>query len=480
MIEYFQQMYVTLGIGLKWVIIFYTVVLFVIYFNRVVIAAITNLAYKKNQTSIDEQVASLARSPLAVGISIIAPAYNESATIVENIRSLLMVKYPQYELIVVNDGSKDDSLEKAINAYDLMEVEVQPFHQLRAKEVISIYKSRNPSFSRLILVNKVNGGKSDALNAGINYAQYPLVACMDVDSIFTKNALLKLALPFMTDPKVIASGSAIRIANSSKVEFGHLRKVHLPKGFWERFQVLEYLRAFLLGRMSLSKINGLPLVSGASGLFKKSLVVNVGGYDHATVGEDMELIMSMRRYCYEHQIEHRIQYIPDPVCWTEAPHDPVSLKRQRNRWTRGSIEALLKHKKMIFNPKYGILGMYSLPYWLLYEIALPIYIFFGTIFLGIGLAVGFVDTNSFLLLYLFGYVFSLFVTLSAILIEELTYRQYSKVSEVITLMVLALFESFVYQPISLYWSLTGIFDKLTNKKVGWGTISRAGFNKAAA
>lgn len=461
----------------EWIFILYTIPLIFIYLFRVFNSLFTNIRYKRKTKEIERQVESLARSPLTVGISIVAPAYNEGATIIDNIRSLLMANYPSYEIIVVNDGSKDDSLKKVIKAYDLEKIQDEKLHALKAKEVIAIYKSKNPSYNNLKVIDKKNGGKSDALNCGINYAKYPLIACMDVDSVFTKNALLKLARPFMLDPEVIATGSAIRIANDCKIELGQLRKVNLPKNIWSRFQVIEYLRAFLLGRMSLSQINGLPLVSGASGLFKKDLVVEVGGYDTSTVGEDMELVIRMRRHCYEQKRKHKVKYIPDPVCWTEAPFDHKTLQKQRNRWTRGSIESLLKHKKMLWNPKYGILGMYSLPYWLLYEVAIPFTILLGLIFVVAAVSIGSFEFGAIINLFLFFYSFSVFVSTFSFMIEELTFRQYSRIKDILILFFLSVIESLVYQPVVIYWVSTGIINKMQNKKVGWGTMTRMGFEK---
>ena len=459
--------------------ILYAAPLSVIYLLRIINAFYTNIRYKNIVDNEKKEIEILTKTPLATGISIIAPAYNESSTIIDNIRSLLMIDYPTFEVIIVNDGSQDDSISKVVSAFDLERTAKTPINPINSRQIKSIYKSNKHAFRRLTIIDKANGGKADALNAGLQYAKYPLIASIDVDSILTKNALAKLARPFMQDSSVIASGSAIRIANSCEIEHGFLKKVYFPKGFYARFQVLEYLRAFLLGRMLLSNINGLMLVSGATGLFKKHLVTKVGGYSTDTVGEDIELLIRMRRYCYENGIKHKVKYISDPICYTEAPSDTKTLKRQRNRWARGSIEALWRHKKMLFNPGYGVIGMYSLPYWLFYELLLPVILVAGIIFVSLLILMGLFSPIGFLKIYLFSYSFSVFISMSTLLLEEFTYRQYSRVSDFFTLTLLALSEAFVYQPLVAVWSLSGILDKIIGKKRGWGVMKRNGFTKTA-
>ncbi len=462
---------------LEYAFLGYVSLLVLIYALRLINGLYTNCKYKRDHTLRAHGYENLARSPLSLGISIVAPAYNESATIIDNVRSLLSLSYRQYEVIIVNDGSKDDSIEKLVREFKLRPMLVRKHADLSCKPIRCIYKSASHVFDKLVVIDKENGGKSDALNAGINYARYKIVGCMDVDSILTKDALQKLVKPFLTDDTVIATGSSIRIANSCEIEHGHLHKVVLPTGFFEKFQVLEYLRAFLLGRMSMSSINGLLLVSGASGLFLKDLVLKVGGYRTDVVGEDMELILKMRKYCYEHGQKHRVVYIPDPVCWTEAPSDAGTLKKQRNRWSRGSIEALWIHRKMFLNPKYGIVGMYSLPYWLLYELLQPLSIAFGLVFIMGLIVTGLFDLERFLTMMFFLYTFSIFVSSGTVLLEEITFQQYTQRSEVLTLFLIVVLEPFLYNPLNTYWSFTGIWDKVIGKNTGWGHMHRTGFRK---
>ena len=334
------------------------------------------------------------------GISVIAPAYNESANIVENVRSLLSIHYNTLELIIVNDGSKDNSLQKLVEAYDLYKADVFIIERIQTQKVKGVYKSHNPVFKKLIVVDKENGGKSDALNVGINIASHNYFVCLDVDCVLEQDALLKMIKPFLeeTGGRVIASGGVIRIANDCKIENGRLVEVKLPKRFLPRMQTLEYIRSFLLGRMAWSRLNGLLLISGAFGAFDKEIVIKCGGYSVNTVGEDMELIVRMRRYMVENKLRYKVTYIPDPLCWTEAPASYKILGRQRNRWTRGTIETLRTHKKMFFNPNYGILGMLSYPYWFFFELLAPLIEFTGVVYFIFCAMMGTVYWSSFFIL----------------------------------------------------------------------------------
>ncbi|MCB0483767.1 MAG: glycosyltransferase family 2 protein, partial [Flavobacteriales bacterium] len=254
-------------------------------------------------------------------VSVLAPAYNESATIIENIRSLLSLHYSNYEVIVVNDGSKDDTLQRVIDEYNMVPVHYAWQEQIKTKAVRAVYKSTNPSFSNLLLVDKENGGKSDALNVGMNIATADYITCIDVDCVLEQDAVLKLMKPFLDeyDREVVATGGVIRIANSCKIEDGRLLEVKVPENYVARSQALEYIRAFLLGRMAWSLLDGLILISGALGVFNRKIAIEAGGYDHNTVGEDMELVVRMRRHMVHEKRPYTVAFIPDPLCWTECP-----------------------------------------------------------------------------------------------------------------------------------------------------------------
>jgi cellulose synthase/poly-beta-1,6-N-acetylglucosamine synthase-like glycosyltransferase len=453
-------------------LLFYCITLMSSYLILGTISLITLRKYLKKSKHIDYNY--LLPSFLSPSISLIAPAYNEGLTIVENIRSLISLHYSDFEVVIVNDGSKDDTLEKAVIAYKMVPIDVTINEELVTKRIKNIYKSTLPAFKNLILIDKENGGKADALNAGINIAASKYVACIDVDCILEQDSLLKLIKPFLDGKKrVIATGGVIRIVNSCTIKNGIITKVRVPDSWVARMQVLEYLRAFLLGRMAWGAIDGLLLISGAFGMFDKEIVKKVGGYKTTTVGEDMDLVVRMSCYMVEKKLPYKVKFIPDPLCWTEAPEDLKILGRQRNRWTRGTVETLWYHKKMFFNPKYGVLGILSYPYWFFFEFLAPIVEFLGLIWMFIAAILGIVNWHYFLILTFFVYSFVIMINMFAILAEEITYYQYKDFRDIKKLVASAMIEPFFYHPFLIYSALMGHIDLIKGKKT-WGEMTRKG------
>ena len=446
------------------------------YIILAIISGISLRRYLRKNSYVDYSV--ILSSPFAPSISVIAPAYNESLTIVSNIRALLSLFYHDFEVIIVNDGSKDDSLEKMIKTYDLEKVNYAVHYKIKSQRIRGVYKSRNESFHNLIVVDKENGGKADALNAGINIAGNDYFVAIDVDSIIESDALLKLAKPFLEeiDHEIIATGGVVRIANSCVIEGGQIVKVNLPRKLLPGFQVLEYTRAFLMGRMAWSRLNGLLLISGALGLFNKQIVIECGGYYPKTVGEDMELVVRMRRYMAEKKEKFRVAYIPDPLLWTEAPDSIDILGRQRNRWTRGTIDTLFIHHKLFGNPRYGLMGVLSYPFWFFFEWLAPLIEFTGLIYFIF--IVIFTNPNWTFILSLFAFVYAFAIMLStvAIMYEELTFHRYERKTDVIKLFLLAWIEPFIYHPLTVWWAIRGNWDYFILKKSGWGGMVRKGFS----
>ncbi|MEP1033140.1 glycosyltransferase family 2 protein [Ekhidna sp.] len=422
------------------------------------------------------RVNDLIGSPMAPSVSLIAPAYNEGLTIVENIRSMISLEYNNYDVIVVNDGSKDDTLRNVIEAFDLVEV---PFHvnaKVNTKEIVSVYKSLNRSFKKLTIVNKINGGKADALNAGINVSSSRLVACIDVDCILENDALQRMVKPFMEDSSVIASGGVVRIANSCEVEHGKLLKVNLPTNSLARFQVLEYLRAFLLSRMAWARLNGLLLISGAFGMFDRKLILMAGGYSTDTVGEDMELVVRMRSMMTRAKRKFKVTMIPDPLCWTEAPSTNEILAKQRNRWARGTYEVLKKHTYLFLNTKYKITGLFGYPFWFFFEWMAPLLEFSGLVYFVFLLLTGSVSWTYFLTLLVMFYCFSIFISSFTLYAEEISFYKYGQVKDQLKLLFAALLEPFVYHPKVVWSSVKGNLDIMKGVK-SWGEMTRSGFKK---
>lgn len=418
---------------------------------------------------------SILASPLSPGVSLLAPAYNEGLTIIDNVKSLLSIMYNNLEVIIINDGSKDDTLGKLIGAFNLVKVPFHVAYEIQTKCVLGVYKSRNRAFKKLTVVDKQNGGKADALNVGINISTKALVACIDVDCIIERDALLKMVKPFMEETdQVIASGGVVRIANGCVVEEGRLLEVRLPQKQIVRFQTLEYIRAFLIGRMAWSKLNGLLLISGAFGLFRRDVAIGAGGYNHKTVGEDMELVVRMRAYMQRQGLPYKVVYIPEPLCWTEAPSDYTVLGRQRNRWTRGTFETLRLHKYLFFNSGFGLMGVLSYPFWFFFEWLAPIIEFGGLVFMMVLLALRMVNFPFALALLFAVYTFSFLISMTALLAEEMSYQQYRDKKDILKLVLTALIEPFLFHPCIVWWSIMGNIDLLKGKK-SWGEMTRQGF-----
>ena len=420
----------------------------------------------------------LSKSNHVMGVSVIGPAFNEGATVVYNVKSLLSLTYPKFEVVIVNDGSTDDTLEKLIREFDLVKVDFFYQEKIVSKTVRGHYKSRNPVYSKLLVVDKENNkSKADALNAGINSTKYPLILCTDVDCILKNDTITKLAKPFMeSKTRVIGTGAGIRTSNSCDIREGFLVKVHFPKGWYPRFQELEYVRAFLFGRMAWSQINGLLLVSGGLGMFDKEIVIAAGGYWHKSLGEDMELITRMRKYMYKTKQKFTIKYIPESLCWTEVPATTEVFIRQRVRWARGLVQTLNLHRNCFFNPKYGKLGFLILPYFFAFEFLIPILEFTGILVILYFLFFANINWEFFIYLNLLIYLFYLSITLISILLDEMLYKNYANLKEISILILMAIIEPFVYHPVTIYASLKGYWHFFRQKEQKWGNMQRQGFS----
>lgn len=418
-------------------------------------------------------------SPIAPSVSILAPAFNEGQSIVQNAQSLLSLFYGKFEVIIINDGSKDDTLEQLINAFDLERTSFAYYPEIETKKVRGIYKSQNISYGKLVVIDKENGGKADALNAGINLSEMEILACIDVDCILSSESITRMVRPFMEEAnrKVIAVGGVIGIANNCDVQDGTVTKYRIPTTLLGRFQVIEYFRAFLMGRMAWTRINGLMLISGAFGFFKRDVVLAVGGYFPKTVGEDMELLVRMRRYMEERNIPYKVGFIPDPLCWTEVPESEEVLSKQRNRWMRGTIETLQLHRVIRFNPRYGVLGMISYPFWALFEKAAPIIESTGIIYTFILLFIGEFSAIYFFSLLVLMYLLTLLISAFSILYEQISYNNYKDKKDLNRLILTVLVEPILVHPKIIFWGLKGHLDFITGKG-GWGKMIRTGFKKA--
>jgi cellulose synthase/poly-beta-1,6-N-acetylglucosamine synthase-like glycosyltransferase len=414
----------------------------------------------------------LLRSPLTPPVTVLAPAFNEEANVVENVRSLLMLDYPLFEVVLVNDGSKDRTLGRLVDAFDLRRSARSFERVLRCKPIRGIYES--PTYPNLVVVDKENGGKADALNAGLNLSLYPIFCAIDADSILEPDALLRLVRPFVDAPGVtIAAGGVVRVANGSEIHSGRVHRVQLPRRPLPLIQIVEYLRAFLFGRMGWSTGNTLLVISGAFGLFDKRAAVAAGGYATDSVGEDMELVVRMHRQRRERRQPYRIGFVPDPICWTEVPETFRVLRRQRTRWQRGLIDTLVRHRSMIGRPRYGSIGMIALPGFLMFEMLAPLIELSGYILLPVLWALGLLSISVAGTFFMMAIMYTVLVSALAVLLEDIAFRRYASVSDLARLLIGAVLENFGFRQLTVWWRVRAFWEYLRGD-LSWGAMERKG------
>lgn len=454
-------------IASEWFFLIYFVGLTSIYLllNLVSFGVISrNMRYQ----DIDEGVALYTGFELP--ITLLAPAYNEEATIASSINSLLQLSYPEFEIIVINDGSKDATLDVLIKEFSLQAIPEAYRIQIPTRQVKTIYRSTR--YPNLRVVDKENGGKADALNAGINCARYPLFCGMDADSILPRDSLFRIVRPFLEDPTTVAVGGIVRIINGCEVRDGHLIKTSLPRNWLALFQIVEYLRAFLFGRMGWQAFNAVLIISGAFGLFRKEAVISVGGYRHDTVGEDMELVVRMHRIFSEQRRPYRVHFIPDPICWTEAPEDLRTLKNQRSRWQRGLAESLWLNKSMMFAKHSGAAGWLAFPFMFFFEMFGPLLELIGLILMIVSCYFGLIDYYAAVAFLILVFGMGLLLSGGALLLEEMSYRIYRRPSDLLMLCIALIMENFGYRQLNSYWRLLGMMRWLFKSKSKWGAMKR--------
>ncbi|HJW74375.1 MAG TPA: glycosyltransferase [Thermoleophilia bacterium] len=417
------------------------------------------------------------RSPLTLPVSVLMPAYNEAATIVETVNALRLLEYGQFEIVVIDDGSSDGTLTQLERAFSLERVDRPLRLSIPCQPVTAILRSRD--VPNLTVLRKENGGKSDALNAGINAARYPLFCAIDADAILERDALLRVVKPFMERPReTVASAGIVRVANGCRISTGRVVEVGTPANPLALLQVVEYLRAFLGNRMGWSKLRALFIISGAFGVFKKAAVIDVGGYRTDTVGEDMDLVMRLHRLMRQRREAYRIVFIPDPVVWTEVPESFKTLHRQRNRWHRGLLECLTRNPGMTANPRFGSVGLLAMPYNLVFEAAGPFVETTGYVALVVTAALGLLSPRYFLLFFLLAVAYGVFLSVSCVLLEEVHLNRYRRPIDVFRLLLFAVLENFGYRQLQTIWRVEATIDFL-RKKSSWGDMPRKGFETSS-
>jgi cellulose synthase/poly-beta-1,6-N-acetylglucosamine synthase-like glycosyltransferase len=429
---------------------------------------------ESRQTS-DTELRDLLERDVFKPVSILVPAYNEEASIVASVRSFIHLHYPKFEVIVISDGSTDGTMDRLIDAFALVE---EPRVWARTIPTASVMRvMRSLRYPGLVVVEKENGGKSDALNAAINIARYPLIAPVDSDSMLDAQAILRASRNFVKDESVIAVGGTVRPLNGATMIEGRPTDLRMPHTWVERLQVVEYARAFFLGRAGWTRLGALLIVSGAFGLFRRDAVLRVGGFWTGTVGEDMELVMRLHKEHARQGMPHRIVFSPDPICWTEVPSDLGTLRRQRNRWHRGLWTNLWRHRDMLLNPRYGRLGLFAVPYFWLFEGLGPVIEVLGFCSLLVSAAFGVLDMNVFWLFLSLAVLHGMVLSQVAAGVESMLLQRYSSFSDRLILFAASLVEFLGFHQLLAVERFLATFQN-RGKRRHWGVMRRAGIPSA--
>ncbi len=449
------------------------------YLVLMVAAAVDFRTHLRRRDYLDRDAA--AASPLVPGVSLVVPAFNEEPSIVPAVESLLSLRHPRHEVLVVDDGSTDGTFAALVERFDLVGVdrEIPTDVPVRAA-VLGMYVPQDGR-TRLVVVRKENSGKTEAVNTGINAASHPLVAIIDADSVMDPDALIAVTEPFVVDPvRTVATGGVIRAANGCTVTAGRITHVAMPKEWLARIQVVEYLRAFLFGRSGWSRLGGLILISGAFGVFRRDLLVEIGGLDHGSIGEDFELVMRLHDVMSARRADYRVAFVSEPVAWTEVPVTPRVLGRQRRRWHRGLWEVLWKYRGMLFERRMGRIGFFVLPWFWLFELAAPVLELCGLVLVGLGMVLGLVDWSWVLLFMAVVYGYASVVNLVAIAIEEMSFHRYPRWRDLGLSLMASVLENFGYRQMTAVWRCQGLIDGIRGGRQVWGAMTRRGFEQEPA
>lgn len=422
--------------------------------------------------------ADIATSPVTPPVALIVPAHNEERVIVQTVMALLELEYPEKEIIVVDDGSTDETAERLIEAFELKKMDLIYRVSVPAKEPLAFF--HNPRRPELLVITKENGGKSDALNVGINMARSPYFCTVDADSIIERDALLRLMAPVVhSSENTVVSGGVVRIANGCTVQKGRITKIDLPKTWLERCQVVEYIRTFLFGRPGWNFLHATFICSGAFCLLHRESVVMVGGFKRDTVTEDIDLIGDLHHFLRAKKWKYRMVFTSDPVCWTEAPNTVSMLARQRRRWQLGLVQTVMKHNRIIGDPRYGRVGMMGMPFHAYIEALGCVVETFGLIFIPFSFLVGAMPFSLFLLLMFLAVGYGTLLSLGSVLLEEATLRRYPDIRHMLILMAYAVIENFGYRQMTSFFRTQGVYQYLKGIRQ-WELVTHEGFRGSTA
>lgn len=464
-IDFFSDFLRTVTVGYGAYLVLYSTFLFI----SVIVGAL-NLYYKNKRFRFHNVVEHEYQIP----VTIVVPAYNEEVTVVETVKSLLSLEYRSYEIIVVDDGSKDNTSKVLREAFDMHPVR-RPFRmQVPCKNVETIYECYTEKIP-LVLIRKYNGGKADALNMGINAARYPYFICMDADSVLQADSLIRITRPILENEDIVAVGGVVRPCNDVELEGGRVKHYRLPQNTIACMQVVEYDRSFLATRILFDQFNGSLIISGAFGLFKKEAVIAVGGYDTRTMGEDMELVVDLHKYCAANKKPYAIKYATDAVCWTQAPERLKDLCKQRKRWHLGLFQTLIKHRSMAVDFRSGPVSFISYTYFFIYEFLSPFIELFGLIITLLSILSGLINLKFFLTFSLIYALFGATLTLTSFFARTQTSEIKLSLKDVGKAMLMCLLEILFMHNVMTYVRATA-FLGYRKKKLQWGRIERKKIN----
>jgi cellulose synthase/poly-beta-1,6-N-acetylglucosamine synthase-like glycosyltransferase len=459
-------------VGFNVFVLFYFIALNSIYLILFLISLVEVLKFVRRTFFSDYR--QIMQSDMTWPISVLIPAHDEEKSIVETVRSMLTINYSELEIIVISDGSNDDTLIRLIEAYELRRMD-RPYRRvIPTSKVRAVYGSL--AHPNLTVVDKDKGGKANALNVGINLARYPLFCSIDADSIIEDNALLRVVKPFMEKPlETVAAGGIVRIVNGCSVKEGRVTRIALSDRALPILQVVEYLRAFLTGRVGWSSLQSLLIISGAFGIYKKQEVIEIGGYTLDTDTEDLELVVRLHEHMRRKKRPYRVVFVPDPVCWTEVPETLAVLSRQRNRWHRGLLQTLWRHKRMAFNPRYGAVGLFAFPYFAVFELLGPFIETFGYLAVIASYLLGILDVQFFLMFLAVAILYGMFLSIAAVLLEEISFRRYPGWIDLTKLLAYSIVENFGYRQMLSAMKVKAFWDAIRRRRA-WGEMQRRGFH----
>ena len=455
-------------IFLKGVDIFF--VAYLIGYSTFLFLSVVTGASELYQKRKNERLKSMLHHNFYIPISIIVPAHNEQTTVVDTVCTLMLQEYKLFEIVVVDDGSTDNTAAALIEHFNMQRIDRPVKKVIKCKQEKAIYEAKAGNI-QLTLVRKEGGGKADALNMGINISKYPYFICIDADSMLQKNSLFEIAKPILEDDRVVACGGQVAVSNGIRLVNGEAHDYSMPKKLVVASQVLEYERSFLASRIFMNHFNGNLIISGAFGLFKKEMVLLTGGYDTSTMGEDMELVVKLHTFCRANHIDYSMQYVPDAVCWSQVPGTLKDLMKQRRRWHIGLFESLTRYRHAVGKKEYGVMGTVSFIYFWLYELLSPYIEVFGILTILLSFAVNLINVPFMIMFFIIYALFGCILTLVSFFSRIYMQRMHISFLDGLKAILLSGFELVGMRFILMLVRMFALITYKKNKDV-WGVLER--------